>query len=253
MDKMDLRRKALFLRKQFGVGALAPIDDIFSLVSNKFDVSKHLTTIFYPMGERLSGMCIKGEDNIITIAINSDTTVGRQHFSMAHELFHVYFDNNQATTVCFNKTDKNNKIEMDADQFASYFLISADALTFKIIQLKQKIEDSLTIENIVELEQYFRVSRLSILCRLQDEKEITEEEEKIFSKHPTKSAIDFGYSDVLYKPLPKKKLFLTQGYYLEQVRESLKKDLISNGRYEELLLEAFMPDFVYGGNLNKFN
>ncbi|HBR29854.1 MAG TPA: hypothetical protein DD734_08105 [Firmicutes bacterium] len=41
------------------------------------------------MGDHLSGMCIKNDGNPI-IAINFSMSVGRQRFSMAHELVQPY-------------------------------------------------------------------------------------------------------------------------------------------------------------------
>src|SRR5665648_859393 len=94
MDKFDLWKKSTSLRKQLGEDSQSPID-IFSLVAT----IEHLTIVFYPMSDRLSGICIKGEKNDV-IAINSAMSIGRQRFSMAHELFHLFYDINLGTTIC---------------------------------------------------------------------------------------------------------------------------------------------------------
>jgi hypothetical protein len=60
------------------------------------------------------------------------------------------------------------------------------------------------------------------------------------------SARILGYDDSLYKPLSPEKRRMTYGYYIQQADKILKKGLISNGKYEELLLEAFRSDLVYG-------
>ena len=39
---------------------------------------------------------------------------------------------------------------------------------------------------------------------------------------------------------------MTYGNYINQVEELYSKGLISNGKYEELLLDAFRTDLVYG-------
>ena len=39
---------------------------------------------------------------------------------------------------------------------------------------------------------------------------------------------------------------MTYGRYIKQAEELLKRGLISDGKYEELLLEAFRADLVYG-------
>ena len=87
MDKADLMTKAARLRRQLGCDESLPID-IFPLASN----ITGLTIVFYPMGDNLSGMCVKIEDGLSLIAINSDMSYGRQRFSMAHEFYHLYYD-----------------------------------------------------------------------------------------------------------------------------------------------------------------
>ncbi|HCS73471.1 MAG TPA: toxin-antitoxin system, toxin component, partial [Clostridiales bacterium] len=86
MDKMDLWKKALSLRKELGEDTTSPID-IFALA---YTIEK-LSIVYYPMGNNISGVCIRGTGNNV-VAINSTMTLGRQHFSMAHELYHLYFD-----------------------------------------------------------------------------------------------------------------------------------------------------------------
>lgn len=79
------------------------------------------------MGDHISGMCIKNDGNPV-IAINSAMSVGRQRFSMAHELYHLYYDENKQSTVCAIKIGTGNDTEKAADQFASYFLMPPVAL-----------------------------------------------------------------------------------------------------------------------------
>lgn len=244
MNEVDSWKRAVWLRKQLGEDTSSRID-IFPLIVANIERSKHFTMVFYPMGDRLSGMCVKGTGSTV-IAINSAMSVGRQHFSMAHELFHVYFDTSLSTAICSRKIGVGSDIEREADQFASYFLMPPDALTGKIQQIKQKADDRLTVGNVVELEQYFWVSRQAMLFRLLEENELTSQEAEPMRRGVINSARNLGYDDSLYKPLPLEKQHATYGYYIQQAEESLKEGLISNGKYEELLLEAFRSDLVYG-------
>lgn len=239
MEKVDLWKKAIGLRRQLGEDSQSPID-IFSLA---YDI-EHLSVVFYPMGERLSGMCIKGQSNNV-ISINSGMSVGRQRFSMAHEFFHLFYDTNLATTVCSKKIGVGQQIEKDADQFASYFLMPPDALTDAIGRIK-KNEDRLSVHSIVKLEQHFGVSRQSILFRLLEDNEITPQEADLMRQNVINSAKCMGYDDTLYRPLPQEKQYRTYGYYIQQADEVFEKELVSAGKYEELLLEAFRTDLVYG-------
>ena len=240
MDKIDLWKKSESLRKRLGEDSQSPID-IFSLVHT----IEYLTVVFFPMGDRISGMCVKGQSSNV-IAINSAMSVGRQRFSMAHELFHLFYGS-IATTICSGRIGFGQKIEeKDADQFASYFLMPPVALT-NAIQRHQKEEGGkLTVNSVVKLEQYFRVSRRAILIRLIEEKELTEHEAEPMREKVIRSAIRLGYDDTLYKPLSPEKQSMTYGYYIQQANKVFEKNLVSNGKYEELLLDAFRSDLVYG-------
>ncbi|MBN1637239.1 MAG: ImmA/IrrE family metallo-endopeptidase [Deltaproteobacteria bacterium] len=244
MNKIDLWTKANMLRNQLGEDPQSPID-IFSLVYT----IDHLTVVFYPMGDRISGMCIKGQDSNV-IAINSAMSVGRQRFSMAHELFHLFYDSNMATTICSKRIGAGKEAaEKDADQFASYFLMPPDALINAIKRFKEKEGNKLTVNSVVKLEQYFRVSRQAILIRLIEENELTEDEADSMRKDVIRSAICLGYDDSLYRPLSHQKQHMTYGYYIQQADEVFEKKLVSSGKYEELLLDAFRSDLVYGDSI----
>lgn len=240
IDKLDLCTKALSLRKELGEDYTSPID-VFSLAHT----ITQLTLVFYPMGEHLSGMCIKNDGNPL-IAINSSMSVGRQRFSMAHELYHLHFDKNKQSTVCAMKIGTGNDNEKAADQFASYFLMPPVALSESIKKIHGKSKDKLGIKEIVKLEQYFGISRQALLCRLIEEKKLTNHQADQFREGVIRSAVSLGYDDSLYKPLPENKQYKTYGYYIQQAEELLQKDLVSTGKYEQLLLTAFRPDLVYG-------
>lgn len=240
IDKLDLCTKALSLRKELGEDTTSPID-IFSLSHT----IPQLTLVFYPMGDHLSGMCIRNDGNPV-IAINSSMSVGRQRYSMAHELYHLYYDENKQSTVCAIKIGTGNDTEKAADQFASYFLIPPVALSESIKKVHGSSPDNLDIKEIVKLEQYFGVSRQAMLCRLIEDKKLTSQQADQFRQGVIRSAVNLGYDDSLYKPLPEDKQYKTYGYYIQQAEELLQKDLVSNGKYEQLLLTAFRSDLVYG-------
>ena len=240
IDKLDLSTKALSLRKELGADITSPVD-IFSLVQT----IPQLTLVFYPMGDHLSGMCIKNNGYPV-IAVNSSMSVGRQRFSMAHELFHLYYDENEYSTVCSMNIGGGNEAEKAADQFASFFLMPPVALSDAIKKVQGSSKDSLGIREIVKLEQYFGVSRQAMLYRLIEENKLTPQQADQFRQGVIQSAVNLGYDDTLYKPLPKNRQYKTYGYYIQQAEELFEKDLISTGKYEQLLLAAFRPDLVYG-------
>ncbi|MBN2285254.1 MAG: ImmA/IrrE family metallo-endopeptidase [Tissierellales bacterium] len=240
IEKIDLCTKALSLRKDLGEDTTSPID-VFSLAHT---IPK-LTLVFYPMGDHLSGICIKNDGNPV-IAINSAMSIGRQRFSLAHEFFHLYFDEQEQSNACTIKIGCGNEVEKAADQFASYFLIPPVALFEAIKKIQGSEIDNFRIQAIVRLEQYFGVSRQAMLYRLIQDKQITSQEANRFRLGVIRSAVNLGYDDALYKPLSENKQYKTYGYYIQQTEALLEKDLISTGKYEQLLLTAFRPDLVYG-------
>ena len=245
MDNMDLWKKALNLRKQLGEAANSPID-IFALA---FSIEQ-LSIVYYPMGDRISGIYVKNPGSNV-IAVNSAMTIGRQRFSLAHELYHLFFDDQKLTTICAKNIGVGSEKEIDADQFASYFLMPPDALSDMVGQIKKTPADKLSIKDIVRIEQHFQISRQAVLSRLIAEKELTIKDSEPMRKNIILSAIVQGYDDTLYRPTPKEKQYGTYGYYIQQANRVAEQGLVSNGKFEELLLSAYRPDLVYGDDAEK--
>ena len=240
----DIMTKSIKLRTKLGEDANSPID-IFALAQD----IEQLTIVYYPMGENLSGICLKGASGNNVIAINSSMTLGRQRFSLAHELYHLYFDKNM-TAVCAQKIGMGQETEKEADLFASYFLMPAAALQTKVEMLKAKNNsDDLSIHDVIRLEQYFQVSHQAAVIRLRQDKLLNADAaDAMMSEGVRRFAESMGYSTELYKPLPAEKQYMTYGNYIDQAEQVLKRGLVSDGKYEELLLTAFRSDLVYGGN-----
>lgn len=242
IDKADLMTKAIQYRKELGEDSDSPID-IFSLAQN----IERLSLVFYPMGDNISGMCIKGKNGDSVIAINSAMSVGRQRFSLAHEFYHLRYDDNMMS-VCGKKIGVGNEIEKEADMFASFFLVPAVELESKSAQLAAKNENrKLSLDDIIKLEQYFGVSHQAMVIRLKENAFMDRARiEEYLVCSVSNKAVLMGYKPDLYRPLPIEKQYKTYGYYINQANQLLHKDLISIGKYEELLLTAFRHDLVYG-------
>ena len=161
LDKLDLSTKAQELRESLGEDANSPVD-IFSLV-NQID---GLTLVFYPLGENISGICVR-DNEIRLIAINSTMSYGRQRFSLAHELYHLYYDDESGFNVCSTKLNPKSENEKCADQFASFFLAPYKSLRTAIKKLAGK--SPLSIQHVIALEQYFGMSHLAMFWRLVSE------------------------------------------------------------------------------------
>jgi Zn-dependent peptidase ImmA (M78 family) len=98
------------------------------------------------------------------ILVNSESSKGRQHFTIAHELYHLYLDENPHPHIC-RKDGKKDKAEVMADAFASALLLPSDGV-MKAIPTEEIKSRNISLATVFSLEQYFRVSHQSVLFRL---------------------------------------------------------------------------------------
>ncbi len=241
INKMDLNNKASNLRKKLGEDSDSPVD-IFKLVQ-KID---NFTLIFCSLGKNISGVCYKGKSSNV-IAVNSKMSVGRQRFSLAHELYHLYFDDstiNSVSPVLIGSGDENEK---KADQFASYFLIPPSSLYAVVEDIKiKKSKMYLTVEDVIKMEQYYGVSHKAMLYRLLNEGYLQNEQVKGMEVGVIETAAKLGYDTTLYRLSAENKKGIVLGHYITAAEKLLEIERISQGKYEGLLLDAFRDDIVYG-------
>jgi Zn-dependent peptidase ImmA (M78 family) len=240
-ENIELNAEAISLRKQFGEDAGSPIE-IFSLLQNNGD----LTIVFYPMSDRISGMSIRDGNNQI-IGVNSTSTYGRQRYTIAHELYHLFFQEDFNGIICPMdlETDKDPQ-EKEANMFASYFLAPYEALAHFIRNKLGKKKYSLEINDVVRIEQYFGLSRQATLWRLINDGYLTRNKADTMKTKIISSALRLGFDSKLYLPTPEENQYITFGKYINLVEELKNRELISSGKYEELLLDGFRGDIVYG-------
>ena len=156
-------------------------------------------------------------------------------------VFAVENDGEYLVTKIVIELAKGNDIEKSADQFASYFLMP---LGNEVIY---KIEEEISFNKIIELEQYYKVSHQAMLYRLLGEGLISSEQlENYKNRKVVYAAASLGFDTALYKPSLEEKAYKTFGYYIKQAQRLLENEKISDGKYEQLLLEAFRSDLVYG-------
>lgn len=238
MDKLDLNTKAQELRERLGEDSNSPVD-IFSLANQ----IKGLTLVFYPFGDNISGMCVK-DGSLRLIALNSTMSYGRQRYSLAHELYHLYFDDASVFNVCSKRVNPRSENERCADQFASYFLAPYGALRTAIRRMAGNTPVSM--QHVIALEQYFGMSHLAMFWRLVSEGYLSSGEFEDYTHGVVSAARNLGYDERLYRHTPPELQKKTYGYYLKQVEELRRRDLVSNGKIDELLIEAFREDIAFG-------
>ena len=234
----ELNSLALRTRRMWNEDIYSPID-IFAIVNGWKE--KKITIVKYPMSSRISGMCTKEQDDIV-ICINSTTSYGRQRFTLAHELYHVLYEENLQRVICdMNMSGDKPESEREADKFASYLLIPYDAL----LQYEPD-KSGWSLEKVIDAEQFFQVSHQAMLYRLVFDNLLDKAAaDEYKSVKVSTEAAKLGYSKDLYFSSDKSKQYFTTGEYIRKVEKMAAHDLISNGKKEELLLEAYRADIVY--------
>lgn len=234
----ELNSWALRTRRMWNEDGYSPID-IFGIVNGWKDMK--VTLVKYPMLERISGMCTK-EGNDIVICINSTMSYGRQRFTLAHELYHVLYEKNMQRVICDKAmSDNKSDSEKEADKFASYLLMPYDAL----LQFQHE-NGEWDLRKVIEAEQFFQISHQAMLHRLlQDGLLSPDKVEEYKGVTVSSQAARMGYGKELYFPTEQSKQYFTTGEYIRKVEMLAEKELISNGKREELLLEAYRADIVF--------
>ena len=254
-DKIKLNSLAVELRRDWDLNPYSPID-LFSIVLSKLP---DLTILFYPMSDNTSGMCIKDINGIdsnefkeleslsnessedMVICINSNMSKGRQRFTLAHELYHLLFEEEGNLIICEASNDDDSEIE--ANIFASYLIMTYEGLER---YAKTNNLTEWTLEEIIRAEQYFQISHLAMLFRLREHEFISEEEcEDLRSVKIGYNAKINGFSDKLYTPSTESERYFSLGKYIRLVEKAFNEDRISSGKRDELLLDAFRSDLTH--------
>lgn len=113
--------------------------------------------------DKVSGFCMTiGEDTFIFV--NKNHVVGRQNFSLWHEVYHWY--TNSTGSVSLKGDEKNDAEEFSADYFASLVLIDKQHLHHKITQFRISEINYISNDQIIKLQHYFGVSYSAMVSKI---------------------------------------------------------------------------------------
>lgn len=193
-----------------------------------------------PFGENLSGspsgLFYNHPQAGFCVAVNSQMTLGRQVFTLAHELAHAYF-HSQSADVVISGPGADRQLEVFADAFAGEFLVPGD-------ELRRAVGDLASYDGlaqpavVVHLQRHFGVSFATIRVRLLQEKLITRADfEALAEVSPSRLARALGYrvhpadmGSFQLQPLerfPARMLLLT--------RTAVERSIITRGDAAEVL------------------
>lgn len=203
-------------------------------------ISLGITCVKRPLESSISGATLK-TDKVKVILVNSSKSLGHQNFTIAHEIYHCLYDDNLVSRACKTESfDRSPDSEHIADLFATHLLMPEDA-TFNQLRLRKKLDKRPTLADVINLEQFFSVSRKAMCWRLEDLKLITRNESEQYCVDVIQGARLLGKNTELYKPTYDKAIISD---YAEKAREALQRNLITESRYEEILADADLLEEV---------
>lgn len=193
----------------------------------------HVSSYFKPLSDSFSGMALNSEGDLF-ILINTSQSVGRQNFTICHELYHLFIqeDFSAETTYKVGQYDKHNINEYKADLFASYVLMPKDGILSIIPD--EELESQISLDTIIKLEQFYQVSRSSMLYRLKTLKLINNSLYERYSTGVVRSARRRGYSTTLYHPSNQTEFISNYG---DLANKLVEKRAISEGDYFNLMMD----------------
>lgn len=187
-------------------------------------------TLYRPLSSSFSGMSLRrGEKRFMLVNANQPRC--RQHFTIAHELYHLFIETNPAPHNC-GADGKKNESEQYADAFAQMFLMPAAGVQ-QLIPDEELRTGQVSMASILRIEQYFSVSHSAALNRLFDLGLLDRAGRDLYASYPVKrTANEYGYATALYEP---GNCGLVIGDFGEKARKLFEEEKISEGHYHELL------------------
>ncbi len=224
VSREAIEQLAYKFRAEMGLGATEAVS-VKSLLRRC-----NILTVYRPLSENAYGLSLKSPQADRFMLVNSNNSRGRQHFTIAHELYHLYYDKNPRPHLC--GLSGQSKEEKEADIFASALLMPRDGV-LAILPADVITTQKLTLAHVLRLEQYFQVSRSSMLYRLRKLSLISEATlQELLAVSVKESARQYGYDMSLYERGNEN---LVIGDYGEKARLLFEQEKISEGHYEELL------------------
>lgn len=188
-----------------------------------------ITAVYRPLSESSYGIGCKSASGKMFILVSSNSTRGRQHFTIAHELYHLFYEERPVPHMCGQGVPAEEK---NANRFASALLMPKEGM-LSMISPDEIASHNITLATVLRMEQFFGVSRNTLLIRLKDVGLISQQRLDELKGIPAKeSALSYGYDLSLYE---KGNAGLVIGDFGEKARRLFEEEKISEGHYEELL------------------
>lgn len=241
------RKKELSLEvKEIAKNFIETYSDIVNQpISNSFRTVEELGffVIAVPAPHNISGMTMS-IDNKSMIVVNSNQPLGRQNYSIWHEVYHWYTGEGQ--DISKHGESEYDETEYKAEVFASEILIPRNKLEIELKKLNYNSKNSLQYlkkKDIVKLQNKFNVSYKAMLTRiifltgqnkLSNRFAIANKQEDIINLN-----IEFGFDGHLEKIETKPYISDSLFFYM---KSNLEKGRVSSSKIE-LILDFIEEEF----------
>lgn len=234
----EVERLASKFRVENGYGATEPVH-LTSLL-----LRKNVITIFRPLSPNFAGMAVKANDNLRFMLVNQNHSLGKQHFTIGHELYHLFmqedFTSQRCITALFEKQEDVE--EQKADVFAASLLLPATGITDLIPIAERRRKNMISAETIFMIQQYYGLSINAVIYRLWELEFVDKIYFDRYRWDKKSNAKKLGYDTSLYDPGNTGKVIGDYGLIVNQL---FKKKQISESWYLELLnaidIDPFAP------------
>jgi Zn-dependent peptidase ImmA (M78 family) len=222
----EIEQFAINFRQQNGFSSTEPVH-LKSLL-----LKINVLSLFRPLSNDFSGMALRIGDNRFMM-VNTEQSQGKQHFTIAHELYHLCIQNKFTSQQCkTGNFDKRDIEEYKADLFAAYFLLPSEGIKKMIPTEELRRNSEISIQTVLKIEQFYSVSRKALLYRLRSLGFINQATSEKYSKDVIKSAAYYGYPVALYKKASEQSVIGDYGVLAQQL---FSQGEISESHYYELM------------------
>jgi Zn-dependent peptidase ImmA (M78 family)/DNA-binding XRE family transcriptional regulator len=218
------------VRKKLKLDAKEPVIDLCNLLEDA-GIKMYL---YKSQLKKSFGMSLGEKDGgpVIAVNVSASVTIERQIFTAAHELGHLILHKDSFQAKIF---EENEREELEADEFASYFLMPHEGFLRKW----DETSGLHWLERVIQVKRIYRVSYRTVLRRLVD---IGRADSSIFMKFAVEYNKNFGHDlknhyepDALEEPDALLKIDFMADRLNRLVREAYEKEIITMSKAAEIL------------------
>lgn len=246
-ENNDMEECCRYLMNVFKINKSYPLN-LFEIFENE----KGFFILKFPNNFNVSGVTIvknsvKDKEKFICIYVNTCEPVGRQNFTLAHELYHIIFEPSKYIES-FIKDRYSDEIEKRAEEFASTLMIPRKKLLIEIKKLNKSKFRNLNFREIEKLQMIFGTTFQAIVYAINYSLKSNLKYKRFYEQIPKPDKkFDKCYRSDFYQEKlceKTKKLtnlnciedkFIEPINFLKDLKSSLEKKIISRDEYSTIL------------------